>query len=445
VQRYSAFVTKIDKLNLLEVYNLKPLIDGTALKKALDAPPGPWMKSALDVVIEWQLRNPEISDPTAVIADLHSWKQNHPDQFAVKKPQADTRKRKQGELSSALISHFLRLTIRLIFSQTRNPEVTDAGRRNINAAVSGSSKPGMFDETEIPWKSSQAWALDLLSWTCKSLDTECVEREWGFLVPPVLSVLDDIDIKMKVKGCGLLRLVLLQTPTSLLHRTGLIPVFLESLLSCTTYLPTLTPSKDSAMLINAATPALLSLADAAYPISSSSVPLPQRTELLLTILRKSFFAPFNHAREYIPVARALLAQLPPTLDALGVDTVVHLKDLVPLLGGVLDDPFGPAHPPLLLEAVWALGAVLRNAWPRVWVWRADVLKGLVGLWIRLAEEDGDDPVVARVKSECQEVVGMLDSIMQTCDEEVDWDEEVAQIKAVDERLEELFLLADETA
>jgi tRNA nucleotidyltransferase (CCA-adding enzyme) len=417
--------------------------------KALDTPPGPWMKSALDVVIEWQLRNPEITDPTTVIAELQSWKQSRPEQFAGKKrAQPDARKRKQGELSSALISHFLRLTIRLIFSQTRNPEITEAGRRNVNATVVGSSRPGIFDETEIPWKNSQAWALDLLSWTCKSLDQECVEREWGFLVPPVLSVLDDIDVSTKVKGCTLLRLVLLQTPPALLHRTGLIPVFRDSLLSCTTYLPTLTPAKDSAALIAAATPALLSLADAAYPLSPSSTATPpptQRTELLLTVLRKAFISPFNHAREHVPVARALLAQLPRTLDALGVDAVVHLKDLVPLLAAVLDDPFGPAHPPLLLDAARALGAVLRNAWPRAWVWRADVLKGVAGLWIRLAGEEGDGPVLEKVKSECQEVVGMLDSIVRACGEDVDWDDEVAQIKAADDRLEDLFDLVDSTA
>jgi hypothetical protein len=443
---YSAFVSKVDKLDLLEAYNLKPLIDGTALMKALDAPPGPWMKSALDVVIEWQLRHPEISDPATVIAELQSWKQTHPEQFAGKKRVTDARKRKQGELSSALISHFLRLTIRLIFSQTRNPEITDAGRRNVNAAVAGSSRPGILDDTEIPWKFSQAWALNLLSWTCKSLDAECVEREWGFLIPPVLSVLDDIDVKTKIKGCILLRLVLQQTPPALLHRTGLIPVFRDSLLSCTTYLPTLAPAQDSAALITASLPALLSLADAAHPLDPESpTPSPERTALLLLILRKAFLTPFHHSREHLPVARALLARLPALLDALGVDAVVHLKDLIPLLAAVLDDPFGPAHPALLLDAARALSAVLRNAWPRVGVWRADVLRGVIGLWVRLAEEKGEDPVLAEIQEECQEVVGMLDAIMRADEEDVDWDEEVAQIKAVDDRLEDLFLIEDDSS
>lgn len=72
-----------------------------------------------------------------------------------------------------------------------------------------------------------------------------------------------------------------------------------------------------------------------------------------------------------------------------------------------------------------------------------MLRGLCGLWIRLAEEgEESDPVVGLVKGECQEVVGMLDSIMRTCDENVDWDDEVAKLKAVDERLDDLFLLAE---
>ncbi|KKY25746.1 putative trna nucleotidyltransferase [Diplodia seriata] len=62
LRSYSKWFEHIQKLNLTEAYALKPLLDGKALAKALETPPGPWMKSALEVVMAWQLRNPGVTD-----------------------------------------------------------------------------------------------------------------------------------------------------------------------------------------------------------------------------------------------------------------------------------------------------------------------------------------------------------------------------------------------
>ncbi|KAF2458994.1 hypothetical protein BDY21DRAFT_339476 [Lineolata rhizophorae] len=64
---YAKFLSHMTSLNILDAYALKPLIDGKALSKALSAPPGPWMKDALDVVMAWQLRNPNATDAKEAI------------------------------------------------------------------------------------------------------------------------------------------------------------------------------------------------------------------------------------------------------------------------------------------------------------------------------------------------------------------------------------------
>ena len=61
-------------------------------------------------------------------------------------------------------------------------------------------------------------------------------------MPPVLKILDDIDVSVKSRGCELLDAVLQNTSPTLLKRTGLGPVFKESLAACTSYLPSLTPA-----------------------------------------------------------------------------------------------------------------------------------------------------------------------------------------------------------
>ena len=69
-ERYASWLSQIKSLRLLEVYSLKPLANGTDLQRALDASPGKWTKMATDMVIEWQLLNPEESDPAKAIAEV---------------------------------------------------------------------------------------------------------------------------------------------------------------------------------------------------------------------------------------------------------------------------------------------------------------------------------------------------------------------------------------
>ena len=57
-RKFSAFTQLAADYDVLEAYALKPLLDGKALAKALDTPPGPWMKDALDVVMAYQLHYP---------------------------------------------------------------------------------------------------------------------------------------------------------------------------------------------------------------------------------------------------------------------------------------------------------------------------------------------------------------------------------------------------
>ncbi|EOD43557.1 putative trna nucleotidyltransferase protein [Neofusicoccum parvum UCRNP2] len=113
---YSKWFQHIETLGLAEAYALKPLLDGKALAKALDTPPGPWMKSALDVVMAWQLRNPGVIDPTEAIEEVRVQRQTE-DSGSVKQQAG----KKKGELTSHLASHFLRLTIRPLFMKAQNP------------------------------------------------------------------------------------------------------------------------------------------------------------------------------------------------------------------------------------------------------------------------------------------------------------------------------------
>ncbi|RLV92024.1 CCA tRNA nucleotidyltransferase mitochondrial [Spathaspora sp. JA1] len=59
VHKYEQLFATIDHLNLTDVHNVKPLIDGTTLSKRLNLKPGPWLKSVNDEILVWQLDNVE--------------------------------------------------------------------------------------------------------------------------------------------------------------------------------------------------------------------------------------------------------------------------------------------------------------------------------------------------------------------------------------------------
>jgi len=51
--------------------SLKSIIDGTQLSNALGGlKPGVWMRPALGVCMEWQLRNPGVTDPGGAIEEV---------------------------------------------------------------------------------------------------------------------------------------------------------------------------------------------------------------------------------------------------------------------------------------------------------------------------------------------------------------------------------------
>jgi tRNA nucleotidyltransferase (CCA-adding enzyme) len=263
------------------------------------------------------------------------------------------------------------------------------------------------------------------------------------LIPPVLTVLDSSDVLTKAKGCQLLCYVLQHTPSALLERTGLEPVFKESLYTCTTYLPTFTDSKDSVIILKEAIPALLALSNASYPSPSL-----EKTKSLLEILRKGILVPLNHASEHVIIVDELQKQLPAVIEALDLDSVLHLKDLVPIISSTLDEPFGLAYPPLLISTLFTLQTLLAQARPRIWFWRLDILKGLCGLWLRLhpldkEESHGESIQLKKIKEECVDALKELDDAVN--DEKwtedsvrADWATELEALQKTDTRLEALF-------
>ncbi|KAB2110373.1 hypothetical protein AG0111_0g496 [Alternaria gaisen] len=428
LRSYESFLDRIVELKLLDVDTFRPLLKGTDLAKALGTKPGPWMKDALDVVMAWQLRNPNVTDPTAAIE-------------AVKVSRAE---KTDSELSLRLASHFLQLTIPPLFPQNKPT----------SNALGASRQPA-------PWKDSvNQYALDLLGWTISVLDPKTIEAKWHLLMPPILKMMDDVATEWKARGCHMLGLLLEnlhqtvvaggtnkpiagQDSAKFLHRTGYHNIFAEALLPMFTYIPSITPEAESVTLLKEVFPTVTLLAQL---LPADTDKGDSRERFLDKILREGVLSPLAHfprPSSYAELATLIMSHVPVLLGLMGIGTVKHLPDLVPLLSVILQEPLELSHKPLLLSTLKASQSVQLNAWPRLPAHRGTIMMGMCLLWSRCIERqkmtNGED--IKHLMSEIQESVAMLDAIMQAAETDglgEAWEKEKQGVMQASPGFEELF-------
>ncbi|KAH3909712.1 hypothetical protein HBI56_058580 [Parastagonospora nodorum] len=428
---YAAFLNQLAKHDILDVDTFKPLLKGTDLAKALGTKPGPWMKDALDVVMAWQLRNPDSIDADAAIEAVR----------------ASREKQTDSELPFRLASHFLELTIPPFFPQNKT---------NLNT-LERSRQPA-------PWKDpGSQYVLDLLRWSIGAMSRKEKEARWHLLVPPILKMIDDMDTTWKARGCHLLgglleslqqtasgdgsrkKAGLGQNSADFLERTGYHNVFAEALLPFFTYIPSLTPEPEAVQLFNELFPTLTALA-LLLPVESGKGST--RTGLLDKVVREGILAPLGHFPKpwaHPELAAVITRHVPLVLRHLGIESVKHLRTLIPLLSTLLQEPFIVSHKELTLATLKALQAVMQNAWPRIPGHRGAVMVGLCLCWRRCMEEASNLRHVDEVKAEMQETVAMLDTVMQAVKDDstrVTWEEEKRELLRTSASYQGLFSLGD---
>lgn len=319
-----------------------------------------------------------------------------------------------------------------------HPAVTDQGRKN---KANSASKPIdiTFDEVAAkPWKKREHQALEITEWVIRHLDEASVERHWHLIIPPLLSIIDDNQVSFKARGCELVTLLLQRTPSGQLTKTGLFDVFREALMPCFGFLPSLTPEDESIDLLNHAFPALLALHSVKFR-SESSATLEQKSrtqsvQFLDTLIRQGVLSPYAHCPENVRISIVILRNFCTVNDALGLESIKHLKHYLPLLNEILCNPFGAASPDLLLVAIMALQSVIRNSWPRVLESGGEMAKGLCLSWINVADSDRPDDF-EEFRREAKRTADMLRRAVEHAGG--DWTEYRSLVEA-DSRLEGLL-------
>lgn len=229
-------------------------------------------------------------------------------------------------------------------------------------------------------------------------------------------MIDDDSVAFKARGCSLLTKFL--TPIHTCHsdlpgRTNLSSVFDDALTPCLLSLPAITPEDEALQILGVAYPALLLVLQTRYHIDSLADgprKAPGREDQtayisrVTKILRDNIVPSFHHISSTTPTAATqsyiasfpyprlstlLLNQLQIILQELGIHTVKYLQELVPVVYTTLINPFGTAYTPLLVAAVGAARAVILNAHPRIWRFRAELLAAFCECWLHVCEDDDE--------------------------------------------------------
>lgn len=377
------------------------MVDGKQLTKELDTKPGPWVKDALDLVMVWQLRHPDETDPKGAIEAV-----------------------KTGELTPLLASQFLELTIRPLFSKRELPNVTPQGHQR----MPGTARRRALDESEDEiqsWKeSTNSSALQLLQWCLVSLSPRQLEDRWGLLIPPILRMVDDVEAKFKVIGLNALHMLLRKISPDHIRRTGMGPVIEAAIRPAMYSLPSLTPEPDSVAILEAGFNAWMILALRRWPPQTGSFDIDQYAvippspidyreqdasvqgkspeigtsyELLVHLkvhmLHGYIASSLRHIEaKYSQLARLLLVHLQALLRVAGPKMIEEKHTIMPLVTEYLQDPLvAKTNPELLVQAARTLKTILACAWTMIWFWRSELLEAICDAWINvcnaLAEED----------------------------------------------------------
>lgn len=124
--------------------------------------------------------------------------------------------------------------------------------------------------------------------------------------------------------------------------------------------------------------------------------------------------------EWPAVGEVVLEGIERAMGGMGVEGVVWLKSVVPILAGVMADPFTTASLRLVEKALETEEVVIRNCWPRVGRYVPEILRGCVALWGRVEEELmlGEKEDVERggalegVRRKTRRVVGMVKAVYE---------------------------------
>ncbi|KAI9827262.1 MAG: hypothetical protein M1832_005400 [Thelocarpon impressellum] len=193
---------------------------------------------------------------------------------------------------------------------------------------------------------------------------------------------------------------------------------------------------ESVSLLSGAYPALLKLARTRHPENGQ-----ERSRLLDQVFRQGILRGHAHCTGNIGISTLLLRQTEAIIHEMGLSSVKHLKDILPMVNEHLTSPFITASHSLLLACVATLQTLIVTVWPRIPFHRTTILLGLCSAWCRLAPDVGALTGGTTAANEAlRHTFKLLRAVCskEVARAEVDFDAEFERLVAADQTLAGVF-------
>ncbi len=267
----------------------------------------------------------------------------------------------------------------------KSSKITSQGRKKIDN-IFNNTKLGYKDDSIYSSDSKDSWkfqcpeVLSSLYWIINKLSSKDINNNWFILIPSILNIIDDYECIIKAYGCLILNQLLSKIDPLFLKRTGLGPIFWESLTNCTAYLPTLTPVSDSIFILNNSLTTLNSLVPILETDKSKQMYLYGET------LQNCILRGISHSGENIKIMKTLLNHVQISIHNLQIYSVKYLSQLIEICRSIITDPYNMVDCSLTIQSLKLLNITICNCWPRIKYYQYDIIYTTATAWKQLERE-----------------------------------------------------------
>ncbi|KAG9296197.1 hypothetical protein G9A89_014789 [Geosiphon pyriformis] len=235
-----------------------------------------------------------------------------------------------------------------------------------------------FIENEEELRLQVLQAASILQWCILNAKNPELEPMIGLVVPSILCLIDDYNIKFKIYGVSILDHLLKEVNSTVMQRMGLGKVFYQTLLACLTY-----RSEESHLnLLKTSFSAMIKLIPLVDPSNDKEIHTRFEKVLDEHVIKGLIFA-----GDKISIRKVLLDQLPILTDILGIVIVKYLQELTKILCATLEVPIDFPNNAEILElqitSATAFQKIISTCWPRIPRYEGAILKSVATSWCRV--------------------------------------------------------------
>jgi len=309
-----------------------------------------------------------------------------------------------------LLEEVFAVQIKPVFQSAPHPLLnTNTGRKLVRPAGGPVGSHDMY-EGQV-WKSYPRISSAVL-WCVQRIPADAYERLWYLVIPPVMTMLDDYEIKYKLEAVTIVRALLESAPPELLRRTGVADLLFDSLKRSLTLLH----SPETPAMIRSAMPTAVDLILRTAE-DGSELRFARLCELLGDCIIGSVWMYGYQDAEAIEASAEVI---PVLVNALGIGAARYLKALIPQLVHPLEpNPDKPLRRALQLASMRALLCVIQQCAERMYRWKGTVLAAVIKCWVTMADVGDNDSESNELRKYIKEVCAELEKATPSAREDFD--------------------------